>query len=43
MRWGNNGCVNGNMPNTYKYVNYTGINTDFAYPFKGFVQACKMT
>lgn len=40
--YGNNGCVNGRMDNTFLYVRDRGINTWSNYPYAGYLQSCKM-
>jgi hypothetical protein len=41
--FGNNGCYNGRMDNTFNYVRAVGINTWSAYPYVGFLQQCKVS
>ena len=40
--YGNNGCSNGRMDNTFNYVKDRGINSWANYPWVGYLQSCKM-
>lgn len=40
--YGNNGCLNGRMDNTFSYVRDRGINLWANYPWAGYLQSCKM-
>jgi C1A family cysteine protease len=41
--FGNNGCYNGRMDNTFNYVKAVGINTWAAYPYIGYLQSCRVS
>lgn len=38
--YGNNGCLNGRMDFSFNYVRDRGINTESAYPYKGYQSTC---
>jgi len=39
--YGNNGCYQGTMINSFNYVTDWGINTWAWYPYAGYAQSCK--
>lgn len=39
--FGNNGCYNGRMDNTFNYVRAVGINSWSSYPYAGVLQSCR--
>ena len=41
QRYGNQGCVTGNIVNSFNYAGYWPLMTDFGYPYKGYVQQCQ--
>ena len=41
--FGNNGCYNGRMDNTFNYVKAVGVNSWSSYPYIGYVQSCKVS
>lgn len=38
--YGNDGCNTGRMDNVFNYVRDYGINTEAAYPYRGYLQSC---
>ena len=41
--FGNNGCIGGNMANSYSFIRARGINTEQAYPYRARLQQCATT
>ena len=39
--YGNNGCYNGRMDNTFNYAKAIGVNSWSSYPYVGYAQSCK--
>lgn len=39
--YGNNGCLNGRMDNTFNYIRDRGINTWSTYPYEGRQNSCR--